>query len=72
MELSTLCPPTQSPPEERIFKVVHPARRTLSPQEEKVKLMRKIEATVAKNRLLKDRQDSLQSTVPIPLCRSTT
>ena len=47
----------------RSYKVDPAPRRTLSPQEEKNKLIRKIEVLMAKNELLKEKQDGLQSTV---------
>ena len=41
------------------------AKRTVSPKQEKAKLIKRIESTLAKNRILKEKQDGLHSTVPL-------
>jgi FtsZ-binding cell division protein ZapB len=56
---------------EVIFRMEHAKKRTLSPQEEKTRLVRKIEGLMSKNRELKEKQDGLQNTVLHLLLRST-
>ena len=49
----------------RLYQVETQPRRQLSPQEEKIQLLKKIEAVTASNRELREKQDGLQSTVII-------
>ena len=64
MELTESYPIEITHKQDPILQVEPIARRTLSPKQEKAKLIKRIEGTLAKNKVLKDRQDGLQSTVP--------
>jgi hypothetical protein len=55
----------------RLYKAEPQPRRQLSPQEEKIELIKKIEAISASNRGLREKQDGLQNTVTILSFRST-
>jgi len=47
----------------RLYQAEIQPRRPLSPQEEKIQLLKKIEAVSTRNRELREKQDGLQSTI---------
>ena len=53
------------PKTNRLYQAEPQPRRQLSPQEEKMQLLKKIEALSAGNRELREKQDGLQSTVTV-------